>query len=217
MKIHSPISTVCYTCSPCIVACSPRKNGNSDAMAESFAQGVHSVGGNARILFLREYTIFPCTACYACLKHPEATCVRAGEDDTELLFATLLAAPFVFFASPIFFYHLPAQLKALVDRAHRFWVQHENMAYTKEVVQQRIVTPAMVGLVAARAQGDKLFEGSLLTLQYFFKALRMRLVAHHAVRQCDTPKDFITNKTACEHVYALGVRAHALTQCHCDE
>ncbi len=175
-------------------------------MAQAFAQGVRSAGGNTTTLFLRTYNTLPCSACYACRDHPQGQCIFTKQDDTDRLYTTLRTAPLIFLTAPIFFYHLPAQLKAFIDRAHASWIAQEKNPKTKK----RTRKPAFVGLVAGKAQGDKLFEGSLLTLRYFFHALDMHIHSTHLLRACDAKGDFLTHASAYEYSHALGMAAQKL-------
>ncbi len=195
----------------CILACSPRAHGNTDAMAHAFAQGVRSAGGEADILYLREYSTLPCSACYACRDHAHGACILSQHDECTSLYTTLGAAPLIFLAAPIFFYHLPAQLKAFIDRAHASWVQQEKSTATREHnAHKTSLTPVFVGLVAGKARGDKLFEGSMLTLRYFFRALDMHIHTEHCMRGYDAQEDFAADARACEHVRSLGIDAQHL-------
>ena len=75
-------------------------------------------------------------------------------------------APLVLFASPIYFYHLPAHFKALVDRAQCLW---EAAVATKTATERAGSRgkDALALLTAGRVRGAHLFSGALLTLGHF--------------------------------------------------
>ena len=51
-----------------IISSSPRKNGNSETLAASFAKGAQEAGHQVETVFLREKQIGFCKGCLACLK-----------------------------------------------------------------------------------------------------------------------------------------------------
>lgn len=171
------------------LSCSPRK-GNSDTAVQAFSRGFSSAGGRLDLLHLREHRILACTSCGACERfapahalrpdsaHPDTAentlsvlagrsgriCPLATQDDSAELFARLYTAPALFIAAPIYFYHLPALFKGFIDRAQAFWMLGSNNDVTINALPRR---PAWLALTAGRAVGERLFEGSLLTLRYF--------------------------------------------------
>ncbi len=206
----------------CILASSPRAGGNSESMAQYFAQGVRSAGGQANILFLRDRHVLPCRACYAChstyqdnssntptlqrAQAPSSGCILAKQDHVQDIFTHIAAAPLLFITAPIFFYHLPAQLKALIDRGQLLWEQKEKVAQNM-TSPKPISKPAFIGLVAARKRGDKLFEGSLLTLRYFLRLFDMHIQDTCLMTGYDAPQDLAHDAKACAHLHTLGVQA----------
>ncbi len=155
---------------PVAFACSPRPGGNSDTALEYFCHGVAKAGGACRIIRLREHPLRPCTGCGACAG--SARCVLPDTEQAEELFALLHTAPFVFFASPIYFYHLPAGFKAFIDRAQ---APYEHYLHTEDTSEPASRRTAYAALVAGRPTGQRLFEGSLLTLRYFLHPFGLRL------------------------------------------
>lgn len=51
-----------------IVSSSPRKNGNSETLADAFAKGARKAGHSVETVRLREKQIGFCKGCLACLK-----------------------------------------------------------------------------------------------------------------------------------------------------
>lgn len=92
-------------------------------------------------------------------------------DQCDAIFKRFLSAPFVVLTAPIYFYHLPAQLKALLDRSQLFW---QAKLQGCEFVPQKPRNVWCV-LLGARERGEKLFEGSLLTLKYALEPFGLTL------------------------------------------
>lgn len=193
-----------------IFGCSPRPSGNSDFMVHNFVQGVRSAGGQADVHFLRDYTIIPCNVCHHCAEDPQSQCILASRDDVETIFQHMLQARIVFFAAPIFFYHIPAKCKGLIDRAQSRWVQREKVRKQGLWTANPNPKAAIVGLVAARARGDKIFEGSMLTLQYFLDLFDYRIAESCRLTGYDGPEDLASDGVACMRLYELGAQAQAM-------
>ena len=86
-------------------------------------------------------------------------------DGAKALFASMTLAPVTFIVAPIYYYHIPAQAKAWVDRTQRFWAMRgESPAKGKGM--------ACI-FVAARERGDMLFDGAERSLRWMAKTLGM--------------------------------------------
>lgn len=95
---------------------SPRKGGNSAALAERIAEGARAAGATVETFYLHGMTLKPCTACEGC-HQPESTgCVI--EDDMQKIYPKMAAADALVFASPIYWFTMSAQLKVAVDRCY---------------------------------------------------------------------------------------------------
>ena len=95
-----------------IISGSPRKNGNSEMLCDAFAAGAAAAGKNVEKISLAGKKIGFCTACYAC---------HGGEcpqkDDAPAIIQKMLAADVIVLATPVYFFTMCAQLKALIDRS----------------------------------------------------------------------------------------------------
>lgn len=183
-----------------VLAGSPRAGGNSDAAADLFARGAEEAGAAVRRAALRDFRVFPCTGCGACAIPPHA-CVLAQDDSAEELFALCLGAAALCLAAPVYFYHLPALLKAWIDRGQSLYQRREAGDPALAGLPRR---PAHVCLVAGRPRGEQLFSGSLLTLKYFFAPMGLDLAAPLTFRGVDEPGDLLADAAACAALRAAG-------------
>ena len=94
------------------ISSSPRKDGNSDVLCDEFLKGAAENGHEVQKIRLSEKKISPCAACYGCAE--SHVCVRK-DDMTEVLDA-LIDADVIALASPVYFYSVCAQMKAMIDR-----------------------------------------------------------------------------------------------------
>ena len=94
---------------------SPRKGGNTDLLARAFAEGA-SEKHEVEVIRVADYKIDPCIGCNACFAKEDHSCFQ--KDDMAKIYEKLKQADTLVIASPVYFYGLSAQLKALVDRLH---------------------------------------------------------------------------------------------------
>ncbi len=186
-----------------IYSCSHRKGGNSDKAAELFAQGLAESGAKAELFTLRNHKVMHCLACDKCLDSPQNTCVLGERDDAEKLFAPLTTSPFVFFSTPVYFYHLPSMFKTWIDRGQRFWNARRK---GNEQIANLAKRPAFACLVAG-SRGDSLFDGSLLTLKYFLENFNLELKGALTLRAVDAKNDLEFDRELSAGVLELGRKA----------
>ncbi|WP_022660262.1 flavodoxin family protein [Paucidesulfovibrio longus] len=186
---------------PLLFQCSHRAQGNSNNAVNLFLEGVREAGGDAESIYIRKMDFKPCRACRICEKDQASPCALQGKDYALDLFETMLAAPFVFFAAPIYFYHLPSRLKTLIDRSQ--WVYARKMKNDPEVAG-RPKRPAYLALFAGRTEGEKLFEGSRLTMKYFLDSFNLELQPPLEFRGFDKIADMERHPEAAEQIRSLG-------------
>jgi multimeric flavodoxin WrbA len=97
-----------------ILSGSPRKGGNTELLVEAFAKG--AAKHHVEIISVRDYKVNPCLGCNACFKNETNTC--AQKDDMPVIYEKMGQADMLVIASPVYFYSISAQLKAVIDRFH---------------------------------------------------------------------------------------------------
>ena len=108
-----------------ILSGSPRKNGNSDILCDEFARGAAEAGNHVEKIRVSEKNIGFCRACYAC----RGTGVCAIKDDMAEVLQKMIDADVLVLASPVYFYSIDAQLKALIDRTVARWLDVKNKEF----------------------------------------------------------------------------------------
>lgn len=109
-----------------ILSGSPRKGGNSDLLCEEFARGAQEAGHGVEKIRVAEKKVAPCSACYYCRKSGGA-CVH--KDDMADILQAMIDADVIVLASPVYFYSIDAQLKAVIDRTVARWLEVENKEF----------------------------------------------------------------------------------------
>ena len=91
---------------------SPNANGSTALLAREFARGARDAGHSVQVVDVASLDIAPCTGCVAC--GYEGPC--AQYDDFDGLRQKILSTDMLVFATPLYYYGMTAQLKAVVDR-----------------------------------------------------------------------------------------------------
>lgn len=95
-----------------ILTGSPRKNGNSNTLVDNFAKGAKEKGHEVVRFDSSFKNVHPCTACNHC--GMERDCVF--QDDFNFVKENIVDADMVVFATPMYYFGISAQLKAVIDR-----------------------------------------------------------------------------------------------------
>ena len=95
-----------------VITGSPRKNGNSNTLADNFIKGAQEAGHNVVRFDSAFKDVHPCVACNKCGMNGQ--CVF--KDDFEFVKANIVDADAVVFATPMYYFGISAQIKAVLDR-----------------------------------------------------------------------------------------------------
>lgn len=174
---------------------SPRIIGNTDLLLDEALKGAQSQQAEVEKIIVDKLNIAPCREFYGCLR--DGNCVI--RDDMDDIYPRLLNYDGIIVASPIFFYGVSAQLKALIDRSQALWAR-------KYVLKQKPpVSPKRGAFIAVGAtRGDNLFTGAVLTVKYFFKTIDADYTAELLVRNIDQKGEIKRHPSALADAFALG-------------
>ncbi len=109
-----------------ILSGSPRKGGNSDLLCDAFAKGALESGHTIEKIHVAEQKINYCRACYYCSNHGGICIIH---DDMSTILQKMIDADVLVLASPVYFYAIDAQLKALIDRTVARWTEVKNKEF----------------------------------------------------------------------------------------
>jgi len=175
---------------------SPRIKGNTDLLLEEALKGAKSRQAEVEKLVVDKMKITPCREYYGCLR--DGNCVI--RDDMDIVIPRLLAADGIIVASPMFFYGISAQLKALVDRCQALWARRYVLKNLPEAQKKG----AFIAVGATK--GKQLFDGSILTIKYFFQAFNVEYVDELLVRGVDKRGEIKEHPDLLKEAFALGER-----------
>ena len=108
-----------------VITGSPRKNGNSFAMTEAFIKAAEEKGHRVTRFDAAMMNVGGCHACETCYKTGKAC---SFEDDFNTMAPAILEADAVVFTMPVYWYSIPAQVKAVIDKLYSFCVAGKDIA-----------------------------------------------------------------------------------------
>jgi multimeric flavodoxin WrbA len=180
---------------------SPRKGGNTDQLLDKVLEGAKSAGAEISSVCARDLNMSGCIECGGCDK--TGKCVV--KDDMQEVYPLLEEADVIFLASPIFFYGVTAQVKALIDRAQACWSKR-MLEKTRE--GRKTFDSGRGYLIAVGAtRGENLFEGAILTARYFYDALDMTYEGGVFFRSLEEKTAVQKNPETLQEAFNLGLKA----------
>lgn len=124
---------------------SPRENGNSSILAAQFIRGAREAGHEVTRFDAALKNIHPCVACNSCGMN--GPCVF--DDDFAFVREHIIPADLVAFVTPMYYFGISAQLKAVIDRFY--------------AINGSIHTPKQAVLMMTYANNSKRNERPILT------------------------------------------------------
>jgi multimeric flavodoxin WrbA len=162
---------------------SPRRKGNTSLLLKNAVKGAIEAGAEVEEMILRDLKMSPCLEIYGCKE--TGRCVI--QDDFQQVYDKLLLCQGLMLASPIFFYTVSAHTKILMDRCQSLWVKRYWLE--KNTIEKPKVTRKGLFISVGATKGKRLFEGTLLSIRYFFEILDTELWRSLLYRSLDLEGD----------------------------
>lgn len=107
------------------ILASPKKNGNTAALLNSFLKGAEDEG-NVILdeIFLTSKNIHPCTACDYCQKNDIGKCII--KDDMQEIYNQIKESDAIIFATPVYWWNMSSYLKIFIDRLYAVMTDENN-------------------------------------------------------------------------------------------
>jgi len=96
---------------------SPRRRGNTSRLLHELLRGAQNAGARTEEIIAEELNLKYCKGCLRCNRLQRCS---IPDDDWPALSQKISAANVVVFASPVYFHHLTASLKKVLDRFRSF-------------------------------------------------------------------------------------------------
>jgi len=170
-----------------VLSGSPRKGGNTDLLVEAFVKGA-SEKHNVEVVLVRDHHINPYIGCDSCFKRENNSCFQ--NDNMQLIYEKLLHADMLVVASPVYFYGISSQLKAVIDRCH-------NPIRDKFAIKQ------MALILVGAAILPELFDSILTQYKLCLNFFGLEDTGQILIRGCKDKGD-VTNTETLQQAYELG-------------
>ena len=141
----------------------PRRNMNTAAMAEAFAEGARSAGAEVKYVRLYDIDYKGCRSCMACqLKDKRVPSCRFKDGITDIL-AECAEADGLVLASPIYYGEVTAQLRAFFERLTFPWLSYKDGTFAAPKKMPVTLIYTMNGMPK---NGDDVVNGSMKNFQW---------------------------------------------------
>lgn len=104
------------------IACSPRKNGNTEILTKHALAGAVAYGAETEIWTVSGKDLKPCDACRSCIEKKGKCHIN---DDMQALYPKVISADGIIFSSPSYFESVSAQGKIVIDRLFCLYNMHK--------------------------------------------------------------------------------------------
>lgn len=184
------------------IAGSPRRRGNTGTLLDRFLAGAKDSGARVEKVVASRVDVGGCIACDGCWD--DGLCVV--QDDWQEVYQKLVTADVIALASPLFFWNVTSQAKAIIDRCQCQWA--------RKYVVGKPLAPRPAGHQRRRGVflcvgGDSrgYFEGVRETVKDVFLVNDVDYWAELLYTEIDARGDIEEHPTALRAAYDLGQRA----------
>lgn len=171
-----------------VITGSAHKKGTSSYLADSFINGAKEAGHVVCRFDAAFKNVHPCVGCGTCQK-AEQNCVF--KDDMQELNPELLKAEAVVFVSPIYYYDINAQIKAVIDRFYA------NNSALKGADKKAIL------MLTYGDETEESAEGAIASFKGMVKFLEWESAGIVSAKACYVLDDMIDSKYP-KQAYELG-------------
>ena len=162
---------------------SARRKGNTATVLGWVEEELVSLGHDVDRIYLNNKSISGCLGCAKCRENPDdIACVQ--NDDAIDIMRQMVSSDVVLFASPIYFWGFPAQIKALIDRGYSLVTNYHKPGHTSLMEGKRI------GLLVTGADPyEQNAEGMFTAFDRIVDFLLARKSGELYVGECNVPAD----------------------------
>lgn len=111
-----------------VITGSPRKTGNSFALADAFTNAAQKKGRSVTRFDAALMEVKGCTACETCYQTGKAC---SFDDDFNAIAPAIEEADAVVFITPLYWYTFPAQIKAVIDKFYALYMGKKGIGKKK--------------------------------------------------------------------------------------
>ena len=167
------------------LSCSPRKSGNTEILIAEALDGARNEGAEVELFSVSGKEIKPCDGCQSCINTSKCHI----NDDMQMIYRAFEEADGIIFGTPIYFYGMAAQAKAIMDRT--FAIRRPSIKLANKV-----------GGVIAVAGNIGLMDA--IKDLYFYIAINHMLAADYVGTYANEKGAIRNNESAMKMAWELG-------------
>jgi multimeric flavodoxin WrbA len=178
---------------------SPRVEGNTELLLNEAVKAVKEAGHDVTVFKPNVMKLSPCLNCGQCEETGE--CVI--DDDMKKVYQAIQDGDRFILASPIFFFGLSAQIKALIDRCQAFWC--------RKYLLKKPISPGELGrkgllLLVGGMKSDTGFTCGEASAKAFFRTISVPEHETLFYKEVDAKGAIKDHPTALKDAYDAGKR-----------
>ncbi len=179
---------------------SPRVEGNTDLLLREAIKGIKNAGcGDLKVFNLNTMDIMACQDCDECVETGE--CIY--NDDMDQIYDAIRDSNRFILASPIFFFGISAQAKAMVDRSQSLWC--EKYLLKKPLPQKPVKRKGLFISVGGMKQ-EIGYKCTQATAKAFFRSISVDKHENLAVVGVDSKGAILKHPNELKRAYSAGKR-----------
>jgi multimeric flavodoxin WrbA len=178
---------------------SPRVNGNTELLLNEALKPLQEPRNSIRLFHLNRMNFRPCQDCGGCSK----TGICIYKDDMREIYRAIREAERIILASPLFFFGLSAQAKAMIDRCQAFWCGRYVL---KKSISEKPGARKGLLLLVGGMEKEGGMDCAEITAKAFFRTVSVP--AHATLRfvGIDAKGDILKHPSALSDAHAAGKR-----------
>ena len=162
---------------------SAKKKGNTATVLGWVEEELKSLGHDVVRIYLNHKSIGGCLGCAKCRENPEEIACVQKDDAIEIL-EQMISSEAVLFASPIYFWGFPAQIKALIDRGYALVTNYHKPEHTS------LMENKSIGLLVTGAdEFEENAEGMFTAFDRIVDFLLAKKSGELYVGECSVPAE----------------------------
>ena len=166
---------------------SARKKGNTARVLSWVEEELNSLGHEVESIYLSNKNLNGCLGCARCKDVPKDATGKIGcvqKDDIPDILGKMVTSQAVVCASPLYFWGVNAQLKAVIDRTYSLYTQYHQPDHASLVEGQRQAL-----LVTGGGPWDNNAEAAFTAFSRIQKPHKSIHVGELYIGRCTTPAD----------------------------
>lgn len=178
---------------------SPRVDGNTELLLNEAVRAVEEEGHNVTVFRPGLMKLSPCLNCGSCEDNGE--CII--DDEMKEVYRAIQEGDRFILASPIFFFGLSAQIKALIDRCQAFWCKKYLL---KKPIPAGVFGRKGLLLLVGGMKSDTGFTCGEATAKAFFRTISVPEHETLFYKEVDAKGAIQKHPTALKDAYEAGKR-----------